>query len=127
MAMALDIASWVLLSMGGLFVFIGGVGVLRMPDFYTRIHASSLTDTMGAILIILGIMLQAGASLAAIKLAMILLFLLITSPTATNALASAALLAGVRPCGTDPVMSADKGIDLDTNADAGSLGEGKDT
>ena len=71
--MALDIASWVLLSMGGLFVFIGGVGVLRMPDFYTRIHASSLTDTMGAILIILGIMLQAGASLAAIKLAMILL------------------------------------------------------
>lgn len=125
--MALDIASWVLLSMGGLFVFIGGVGVLRMPDFYTRIHASSLTDTMGAILIILGIMLQAGASLAAIKLAMILLFLLITSPTATNALASAALLAGVRPCDADPVISTDKGIDLDTNAEVGSLGEGKDT
>ena len=121
--MALDIASWILLTMGGLFVFIGGVGVLRMPDFYTRIHASSLTDTMGAILIILGIILQAGASLATIKLAMILLFLLITSPTATNALASAALLAGVRPCDAD----ADKGIDLDTNTEAGNLHGDNDT
>jgi len=96
----LDIASWALLSIGGTFVFIGGVGVLRMPNLYTRIHAASLTDTMGAILIIVGVMLQAGASLAAIKLAAILLFLLLTSPTASNALASAALLAGLRPCDT---------------------------
>lgn len=94
MGLFLDIASWALLSIGGAFVFIGGVGVLRMPTLYTRIHASSLTDTMGAILIIGGIMLQAGLSLAAIKLAAILLFLLLTSPTASNALASAALLAG---------------------------------
>ena len=68
-----------------------------MPNLYTRIHAASLTDTMGAMLVIAGIMLQAGASLATIKLAAILLFLLLTSPTASNALASAALLAGVRP------------------------------
>lgn len=97
MVLLLDIASWALLSIGGTFVFIGGVGALRMPDLYTRIHAASLTDTMGAILIIVGVMLQAGASLAAIKLAAILLFLLLTSPTASNALASAALLAGLRP------------------------------
>ena len=97
MASLLDVMSWILLSLGGLFVFIGGVGALRMPDLFTRMHAASLTDTMGAALIIVGIMLQAGASLACIKLAMILLFLLLTSPTATNALASAALLAGVRP------------------------------
>lgn len=96
MAFFLDIASWVLLSFGGLFVFIGGIGVLRMPDLYTRIHAASLTDTMGAVMIIAGVMLQAGPSLAAIKLIIILLFLLITSPTAANALASAALLAGQR-------------------------------
>jgi len=96
-ALLLDIASWALLSIGGIFVFIGGVGALRMPDLYTRMHAASLTDTMGAILIIVGVMLQAGASLAAIKLAAILLFLLLTSPTASNALASAALLAGLRP------------------------------
>ena len=96
-ASLLDVLSWILLSFGGLFVFIGGVGALRMPDLFTRMHAASLTDTMGAALIIAGIMLQAGASLASIKLAMILLSLLLTSPTATNALASAALLAGVRP------------------------------
>jgi multicomponent Na+:H+ antiporter subunit G len=96
-ALLLDIASWALLSIGGAFVFIGGVGALRMPDFYTRIHAASLTDTMGAVLVIFGIMLQAGLSLAAVKLAAILLFLLLTSPTASNALASAALLAGLRP------------------------------
>ena len=97
MAILLDIASWALLSIGGVFVFIGGLGALRMPTFYTRIHAASLTDTMGAILVIFGVMLQAGVSLAAIKLAAILLFLLMTSPTASNALASAALLAGLRP------------------------------
>jgi len=97
MALFVDIASWVLLTLGGAFVFIGGLGALRMPNLYTRIHAASLTDTMGAMLVIAGIMLQAGASLATIKLAAILLFLLLTGPTASNALASAALLAGVRP------------------------------
>jgi multicomponent Na+:H+ antiporter subunit G len=97
MALLVDIASWVLLSLGGALIFIGGLGALRMPNLYTRMHAASLTDTMGAMLVIAGIMLQAGASLATIKLAAILLFLLLTSPAASNALASAALLAGVRP------------------------------
>jgi multicomponent Na+:H+ antiporter subunit G len=92
MVFFIDIASWILLSIGGLFVLIGGIGVLRMPTLFTRIHASSLTDTMGAILILGGVMLQAGLTLATIKVAAILLFLLLTSPTASNALASAALL-----------------------------------
>ncbi len=107
MALLLDIVSWILLSLGGIFVFIGGLGALRMPDLFTRMHAASLTDTMGAALIILGIMLQAGLSLATIKLAMILLFLLLTSPTATNALASAALIAGIRPNEAQPWQSDD--------------------
>lgn len=102
MNLILDIASWILLCSGGAFVFIGGLGALRMPDLYTRMHAASLTDSMGALLIIPGIMLQAGPTLATIKLAAILMFLLLTSPTASNALASAALLAGVRPSGTSP-------------------------
>lgn len=96
MDMIVDIASWLLMSLGGLFVFIGGIGALRMPDLYTRMHAASLTDTMGAVLIIAGVMLQAGASLASVKLAAILVFLLFTSPTSSNALASAALLSGLR-------------------------------
>jgi len=97
MAMAIDILSWIMLTAGGVFVFIGGLGALRMPNLYTRMHAASLTDTMAAVLVIGGIMLQAGATLATIKLAAILLFLLLTSPTASNALASAAILSGLQP------------------------------
>lgn len=97
MSALLDTLSWVLLTLGGISVLIGGIGALRMPDLYTRMHAASVTDSLGAILVLVGIMLQAGWSLATIKLIAILLFLLITSPTSSNALASAALLAGNRP------------------------------
>ena len=97
MELVLDLVSWALLSAGGVFVLIGGIGALRMPNLYTRMHAASVTDTMGAALVLTGVMLQAGLSLATIKLAAILLFLLITSPTASYALASAALLAGIKP------------------------------
>jgi multicomponent Na+:H+ antiporter subunit G len=89
--------SWMLLTAGGVFVLVGGIGALRMPNLYTRMHAASVTDTMGAVLVLVGVMLQAGLSLATIKLIAILLFLLITSPTSSYALASAALLAGIRP------------------------------
>ncbi|MCB1843725.1 MAG: monovalent cation/H(+) antiporter subunit G [Halioglobus sp.] len=82
---------------GGLFVLIGGVGIVRLPDVYTRMHAASLTDTMGTLMILFGIMLQAGLSLAALKLAAIALFLMLTGPTATYALANAAMLSGLRP------------------------------
>jgi multicomponent Na+:H+ antiporter subunit G len=97
MTTLIDILSWVLLTLGGISVLIGGIGALRMPDLYTRMHAASVTDSMGAMLVLVGIMLQAGWSLATIKLIAILLFLLFTSPTSSNALASAALLAGTRP------------------------------
>jgi len=97
MALLLDVVSWILLSAGGAFVFIGGVGILRMPTIYTRMHAASVTDTMGTLLILLGIMLQAGLTLATVKLAAIVVFLLLTGPTASYALANAALLSGVRP------------------------------
>lgn len=97
MGTLIDLLSWLLLSLGGISVLIGGIGALRMPDLYTRMHAASVTDSLGASLVLVGIMLQAGWSLAAIKLGAILLFLLITSPTSSNALASAALLAGTTP------------------------------
>ena len=48
----LDILSWILLTVGGVFVFAGGVGALRMPDLYTRMHAASVTDSIAPILII---------------------------------------------------------------------------
>jgi multicomponent Na+:H+ antiporter subunit G len=96
---ALDVLSWVLLALGGACVLIGGIGGLRLPDFYTRIHAASLTDTMATLLIFVGMMLQSGLSLATMKLFAIMLFLLLTGPTATYALANAALLSGLRPGG----------------------------
>ncbi len=92
MSVVIDVLSWVLLATGGAFIFVGGVGVLRLPDFFTRMHAAGLTDSMATILILAGIMLQAGWSLATIKLIAILGFLLLTGPTASYALANAALL-----------------------------------
>lgn len=93
----LDVLSWIFLVLGGACVLIGGIGGLRLPNFYTRIHAASLTDTMGTILIFVGMILQAGLTLAALKLFAIMLFLLLTGPTATYALANAALLSGLKP------------------------------
>jgi multicomponent Na+:H+ antiporter subunit G len=102
MTMIIDIASGLLLTLGGFFVLVGGIGALRMPDLYTRMHAASLTDSLGSILIICGVLLQAGLTLAAVKLVAILIFLLFTGPTAANALASAALLSGLNPDQASP-------------------------
>ena len=83
--------------MGLLFVFAGTIGVLRLPDFYTRIHAAGMTDTLGAEMVLLGLIIQAGFSQMTLKLLMISLFLLLTSPTATHAVAHAAHKAGLKP------------------------------
>ena len=107
--LVLDIFSWVLLCLGGCFVLIGGIGALRLPGFYTRLHAASLTDTMATILIFTGIMLQAGFSLAALKLLVIMVFLLLTGPTASYALANAALQSGLKPDADQPVEKSAEG------------------
>jgi len=82
---------------GSFFAVVGGIGLVRLPDFFTRIHGSGITDTMGAGLVLIGLMLQAGLSLITIKLVIILFFLLVTSPTSTHALAKSALTHGVKP------------------------------
>lgn len=97
MTMLIDTASWILLVGGAVFTMIGAIGALRMPDFYTRMHAASVTDTGGMILMLLGLMVQAGLTLITAKLVFIMLFLLLTSPTAAHALARAAIEDGVAP------------------------------
>lgn len=97
MEQIVNILSWLMLTSGGFFVLVGGIGALRLPNFYTRMHAASVTDTMATFLVLGGIMLQAGLSIATIKLVAILGFLLLTSPTASYALANAALLSGMKP------------------------------
>ena len=97
MASPIEVLSWILILGGSGFVIIGGVGLLRLPDFYTRIHAAGITDTLGTWLILLGLMLHEGLTLGAAKLAMLLFFLLATGPLASHALAKAAYLRGLDP------------------------------
>jgi multicomponent Na+:H+ antiporter subunit G len=97
MSLILDIASWALLVAGGFFCVVGAIGILRMPDFYTRVHSASVVDTLGAALILLGLLLQAGDPLVAVRLVIIGLLLFFVSPTATHALARAALIRGLAP------------------------------
>ncbi len=104
MTSLVDAASWVLLSSGALICVIGGIGLHRLPDFYSRTHAGGLTDTLGASLILLGLVLQAlqvGLTLVSVKLLMIAFLLHLTSPTATHALVKAAYSRGVRVQETD--------------------------
>lgn len=88
--------SGVIAVAGALVALSGGVGLLRFPDFYTRTHAVSLTDTTGVGLILLGLLMQAPDWGVAIRLLLILLFLVLTSPTATHALAQAARRDGIQ-------------------------------
>ncbi len=86
-----------LLVIGALSVLVGGIGVIRMPDLYTRMHASSLTDTVASLTLLTGLMLHSGFTLVTFKLFTILAFVLLTGPTATYALANAAFSSGVQP------------------------------
>ncbi len=81
----------VLMAAGGIFILIGGIGLLRLPNFYTRLHAAGVTDSLGTILLLGGLMLYSSWGLTTLKLMLILLFILLTSPTASHALAKAAL------------------------------------
>ena len=92
-----DYLSWVLLAGGSFFCVTGAIGLLRLPDFYTRLHGAGIVDTLGAGLILTGLMMQAGFSLVTVKLLFILFFVLITSPTATHAVAHAAYSRGLDP------------------------------
>tara|TARA_R110000787_G_scaffold66588_5_gene149432 strand:+ start:1239 stop:1604 length:366 start_codon:yes stop_codon:yes gene_type:complete len=97
MTLIVEISSWVLILVGSLALITGAVGVLRFPDVYTRMHAASITDTLGAGALLCGLMLQAGPTLIAVKLFLMLVFLFFTSPTSSFALAHAALSSGVEP------------------------------
>ena len=90
-----EIAVWALLGTGSVFCMIGGLGMLRMPDFYTRSHAASVTDTMGASLILVGLGIHEGPTLVSVKLFFIFLFLYLTGPTAAHALVKAAYSKGL--------------------------------
>ena len=106
MAIWIDYLSGALLLAGSFFVVVGGIGVLRMPDVFTRLHAAGLTDTMGSFFILTGLMLRTEFGGVTLRLALVLAFLWFTSPVATHALAKAALHGGL-----EPVVGPDEGAD----------------
>ena len=97
MALFLEILSWGLLIIGSMMLIIGGIGMVRLPDVFSRMHGSGIIDTMGACTILLGLTFQAGLSIVTLKLFLIIVFIVFTSPTATHALARAALHGGACP------------------------------
>ena len=82
---------------GSAFLLIGAIGIIRLPDIFSRMHGAGIIDTMGTAMLFFGMFLQAGFTIVSVKLFMILLFLMFTSPTTTHALARAALDAGLKP------------------------------
>ena len=95
--MVLGVLSWACILGGLFFMVVGTVGVLRMPDVYTRLHAAGMTDTLGAGFMILGMCFQTGMTLLTLRLLLVYAFLLFTSPIGTHALARAALSGKVEP------------------------------
>ena len=97
MTLVVDALSWALVLAGSFFCIVGTIGLVRMPDLYTRMHAASVTDTLGVGLVLSGLMLQAGLTLVTAKLMMIGMLIFFTSPASSHALARAAFLRGVEP------------------------------
>lgn len=93
----LDIVSGVLLAAGSFFIIVGAIGLVRLPDMFTRMHGAGVTDTLGAGLFIAGLMVQGGLTFTTVKLLMIIIFLFFASPTSSYALANAALSQGLKP------------------------------
>lgn len=103
---ALDLLSWACILAGAFFSLTGAIGILRLPDVFSRMHAAGMIDTLGIGLILIGLMFQATAWIVVMKLGLILAFIFFTSPTTTYALARAALDAGVDPGPHDDLPTA---------------------
>lgn len=97
MEQVLSVLIWALLLSGAFFLVTGALGMVRLPDVFTRMHAAGMADTMGAGLILVGLCMYSGANLITVRLVLILAFVWFTSPIATHALAKAALSGGAEP------------------------------
>ena len=101
MSSLIDLLSWGCFLLGGFLCLTGGVGLLRFPDFFSRVHAVGVTETLATPLLLIGVMLQLGPTLDSGKLLLVMAFVLATNPTASNAMAKAALRGGQKPLVVD--------------------------
>ena len=97
MIILIDILSFLFLITGSSLSIIGGLGLIRLPDFYSRLHAAGITDTLATYLIISGLILQSGLNIVSAKLILILLFIFFTSPVASHLIAKIAFDNGLDP------------------------------
>ena len=92
-----NIFASILLLLGAAFLILATLGIVRLPDFFTRAHAMGKSETLGAILVLVGLAILNGLSLTSFKLVLILVFIAVANPVATHALVRAALRSGVTP------------------------------
>lgn len=97
MSMVVDLVSGFLLVSGSILLIISGIGLLRFPDFYSRIQAAGMTDTLCMILVVLGLLLQTESLEVGFKLLFTLVFLFFTAPAASHALTKTARKSKLRP------------------------------
>ena len=91
------VISAVLLGAGCFFILVAAIGLVRFPDFYSRMHPAGKTDSLGQVLTLSGLMVYEGLTMVSLKLFIIICFMLIANPTATHAIANAAHTIGLRP------------------------------
>jgi len=94
---ALQIISMAVVASGAFFLLVGSIGIIRLPDFYSRSHATSKSDTLGLMLVLAGLAIYEGVALNSLKLLLVLAFVALTNPVGAHALARAALQFGLRP------------------------------
>lgn len=95
--MIIDVLSDICLLLGGILTLTGAVGLLRLPSFYTRLHGASVTESLAAPLLIIGVMLDTGFTLDSAKLVLIIVIMVVANPTITHALCRAAAHGGNTP------------------------------
>ncbi len=93
----MNVVAGVMIVLGFCFILAGVIGILRLPDFYCRLHAMGKCDTLGVALLIGGLAVREGFTLARAKLLLVLVFVSLANPTATHALGRAAVRSGLAP------------------------------
>ena len=93
----LTVIGALLIVTGAVFMLVGSIGIVRLPDFYARTHAATAVDTLGIFLFVIGLAVKEGTSLTTAKLVLVALFVLLVNPVGTHALASSALAYGLKP------------------------------
>ena len=119
----MTVVAIILMVGGAFFLLVSCIGLIRLPDFYTRNHAVGKAETLGTILTLLGLIIYNGLEITSLKVLLILLFTGIANPTATHALLKAALSSGLEPWTREKKQISEKL--RDTNASTKTEGENR--